>query len=224
MKVTLIETWGTEERIIESARMSTQGAFVSWEPYEKHPKGDQGLLEYLYKNDHRTPFEMCGATFEVEAPIFVIREFQRHRTLSFNEASARYAPLPDQFYVPGIDRILRNSSGSNRQAGRADGAPQPDRDTAQSFQYDLRALYEAAYEKYQDYLAAGVPKELARCFLPVGIYSKMRVSGNLRNWLQFLSLRLDPGAQEEIRVCAQLIQAALRNKFPRTSALFAENS
>ena len=94
--------------------MSTSGGFVSWDPYPDHPKGDAGLLTYLYREGHHTPFEMCELLLEVQLPIFVMREFVRHRTLSFNELSARYTQMPNLHYVPPLDRMVQQSK-TNKQ-------------------------------------------------------------------------------------------------------------
>src|SRR5690606_14996334 len=99
----LIEPWGSDQRIIESARMSTDGAFRGWGTPDE--PGDEKLLKFLYENDHSTPFEMAGLTIEVQAPIFVFREWHRHRTQSYNELSARHTPLPDLYYMPSLERV-----------------------------------------------------------------------------------------------------------------------
>src|SRR6185503_21212421 len=113
--VKLIETWGSDERIIEAARMSTNKGFLGWGTEEK--PGDEKLLKYLYEHKHHTPFEMAGMIIEVQAPIFVFREWHRHRTQSYNELSARYTPLPDVNYVPSLERIStmdqKNKQASN---------------------------------------------------------------------------------------------------------------
>lgn len=220
----LVETWGSDERIIEAARMSTHGGFVSWEPYEGHPRGDQGLLDYLWRNNHATPFEMAGATFEVQAPIFVIREWHRHRVpFGYNEASARYAPLPDLNYVPDVDRMLMGGGHLTKQAGSV-GKAVLDESSAMLARDTIEMLYGQAERAYRDLLESGVPKELARCVLPVGRYSKMRATGNLRGWLAFLKLRAHPSAQYEIRVYAEAIAQFIAREFPRTWALYAASS
>lgn len=213
--VSLIETWGSDERIIESARMSTQKGFEGW------PQ-DERLLRYLYTHKHDSPFEFAGAVFEVQAPIFVFREWHRHRVFAVNEASARYAPLPAFDYEPTIDRLMANADGTNKQAGRVDWASQLTREEAVRFSRSLHKLYAMAQNLYDDALEAGVPKELARLVIPVGRYSRMRVSANLRNWMGFLRLRLDPAAQQEIRDYAEACRAALTEKFPRSMGLFNE--
>lgn len=184
--------------------------------------GDEKLLAFLWKNRHMTPFEMAGATFEVQAPIFVFREWHRHRTQSFNEMSARYAPLPDVNYVPTVERLMMNAGGTNKQAGTVAGSKELVEDAAGAFQANLRSQYMRCQREYEDALSVGVPKELARLVLPVGRYSRMRASANLRNWLQFLELREASNAQWEIRQYANAVHAILAEKFPRTMKLFEE--
>jgi thymidylate synthase (FAD) len=210
--VKLIETWGCDERIIEAARMSTNKGFQGWET-------DARLLAYLYANRHMTPFEMAGAVFEIEAPIFVFREWHRHRTQSYNELSARYTPLPDANYLPTLDRV-KQSSGSNKQAQGVSALAGDDQ--LQLWLDRLQILYSSIEAHYQDGLAMGVPKELARLPIPVGRYSRMRASANLRNWLQFLDLRTAENAQLEIREYAKAIATELSHAFPRTLHLFTE--
>jgi thymidylate synthase (FAD) len=214
--VTLVDSWGSDEDIIRGARMSTDKGFLGWGT-EDTP-GDEKLLRYLWTHKHLSPFEMGGATFEVMAPIFAFREWHRHRTMSYNEMSARYVPLSDVNYVPTVARLL-SSGGANKQAGST-GAVLDTRHAIE-VQEAIRDSYEAAERTYQAALAAGTPKELARLVLPVGRYSRMRASANLRNWLAFLTLRQDPSAQYEIRVYADAVCEMLTHVFPRTLALFS---
>lgn len=239
----LIEAWGSDERIIEAARMSTGKGFLGWEPgpcsecggsgHEANAmikcricggtgelKGDKKLLAYLWNNKHATPFEMAGMIVEVQAPIMVFREWHRHRTQSYNEMSARYVPLPDVNYIPTIHRLMVGAS-NNRQAAVAEGAPTLTEERARSEIIQLEADYHRAEDSYQRALAMGVPKELARLRLPVGRYSRMRASANLRNWLGFLTLRMAPAAQYEIRVYANAVGELVAERFPRTWELFA---
>lgn len=218
--IELVESWGSDESIIEAARTSVDGGFVSWEPYEGHPKGDMGLLNYLYTKKHTTPFEMGGVVIEVQAPIFVFREWHRHRTQSYNEMSARYTPLPDVNYIPTVERLMLNSK-TNKQAGTVKGAHELTEFEARSFQKLLSCQYNSQEELYQYALKTGVPKELARIHLPVGRYSKMRASANLLNWLKFLTLRMAPEAQWEIRQYANEVGKLVAERFPRTWELFA---
>ena len=234
----LVDVWGSDERIIESARMSTGKGFLGWGPttcqdcLKEHPQvackscggtgqkaGDEKLLRYLWENKHATPFEFGGLVIEVQAPIFVFREWHRHRTQSYNEMSARYTPLPDLNYIPTVERLLLNSK-TNKQAGTAAGAVELTEDKARLYQHQLGLMYDRQEGLYQDALKAGVPKELARIHLPVGRYSKMRASTCLRNWLAFCTLRMAPGAQHEIRVYADAVAALIGQHFPYTWDVF----
>ena len=222
--VRFIEDWGggvtrlPEAGIIEAARQSTQGSFRGW-------RRDAGLLSYLHKNKHSTPFEFAGMVLEIRAPIFVFREWHRHRTQSYNEMSARYAPLPDLAYLPTWQEVHRRSherDEKNKQAGVLDGAPAISESAASRFVENLRKTYEDFEFEYRGALAEGVPKELARCGMPVGRYSQMRAQANLRNWLAFLTLRLDPAAQWEIRQYAEAVLELVLERFPQTGRLFEE--
>jgi len=267
----LVETWGSDERIVEAARMSTGKGFLGWGPVactecsgvsfrsppdceECHGEGgrydtevqdqwyecrtcedlickkchglgrlpgDEKLLKFLWNHKHATPFEMAGMVIEVQAPIFVFREWHRHRTQSYNEMSARYVPLPDVNYVPSVERLLVNSK-TNKQAGTIAGAAELTPENAEDFRARLVFHYGAAQRLYEDALSFGVPKELARVHLPVGRYSRMRASANLRNWLAFLTLRMDAAAQWEIRQFANAVGELIAERFPRTWALFSE--
>lgn len=253
--VELIDSWGSDEGIIEAARMSTGKGFTGWGPKQCEcfrytvasgcglelpvynadclkckgngvAPGDEKLLKYLWDNRHATPFEMGGLTIEVQAPIFVFREWHRHRTQSYNEMSARYVPLPDVNYIPSVDRLLMGG-GSNKQAGGTGATLTNNAETgfpALCFQIDLNTRYFEAEACYQRALAAGVPKELARLILPVGRYSRMRASANLRNWLAFLTLRMAPNAQWEIRQYANIVSDFVKSCFPRTHDLFVGGS
>jgi len=215
--VQLVESWGSDERIVEAARMSTAKGFQGWGTPE-HP-GDEKLLRYLYEHKHATPFEMAGLVLEIKAPIFVFREWHRHRTQSYNEMSARYVPLPNENYIPSVERLMMQG-GANKQAAGT-GATLEARD-AEWFQDALVTAYGRSQVLYEEALKIGVPKELARLILPVGRYSRMRASANLRNWLAFLTLRMAPDAQWEIRQFANAVGEFVAQKFPKTWALFVE--
>ena len=215
--VVLIEAWGSDERIVEAARMSTGKGFNGWGTPDI--PGDEKLLQYLYNHKHATPFEMAGMVIEVKAPIFVFREWHRHRTQSYNEMSARYIPLPDENYLPTVEAIVeRSGMNANKQAS---GLRQCHEPQAKAWLAELAALYEQAQHVYASGIVYGVPKELARLPVPVARYSRMRASANLRNWLAFLTLRMAPNAQWEIRQYANAVGDLIAENFPRTWALFA---
>lgn len=216
--IRLVEAWGKgdaavdEAGIIEAARQSTQGSFRGWEK-------DEALLKYLYKNRHDSPFEFAGMVVEVQAPIFIFREWHRHRTQSYNEMSARYTPLPDLNYLPTVDRLLVGV-GDNKQAQSAGVTITPS--PAAAFIEELDQFYVDAEKLYQRGLSFGVPKEIARFCLPAGRYSRMRASANLRNWLAFLTLRMAPNAQWEIQQYANALDKLVAACFPRVHELFTE--
>lgn len=235
--VELIESWGSDERIIEAARMSTGKGFLGWgdkehfercqnygptltkkcEVCERAP-GDEKLLKYLWDHKHATPFEMAGLVLEIKAPIFVFREWHRHRTQSYNEMSARYIPLPDENYYPTPERIIEGAQKSgNRQAEGTQPLLIP---AIQDWLDALRLAYTSVENLYQTGLSLGIPKEVARIIVPVGRYSRMRASANLRNWLAFLTLRMHPTAQWEIQQYANAVGEAVKEKFPKTWELF----
>ena len=216
--VKLIEIYGSDERIVEAARMSTNKGFLGWGTLEK--PGDEKLLKYLYEHKHMTPFEMAGMIIEIQAPIFVFREWHRHRTQSYNELSARYTPLPNLNYIPTIERIMINAGTSNKQAGTIKDAEVLNEHEARDFQEKTMTIYNNLEYLYQEFLKKGIPKELARIILPVGRYSRMRASANLRNWLAFLTLRIAKEAQWEIRQYANVVGQLISENFPRTWELF----
>ena len=216
--VELVETWGSDERIIEAARMSTQKGFEGWGPKEDGSAGDEKLLAYLYNHKHMTPFEMGGLIVEVQAPIFVFREWHRHRTQSYNEMSARYVSLPEEFYVPSDERMAKGAVSKVNKQGSEDGLADYVAGVAQQ---SIRDASEAAFATYRDLLERGVARELARLVLPVNTYSRMRASANLRNWLAFLTLRAAPNAQWEIQQYAHAVGQMVAERFPRTWELFS---
>jgi thymidylate synthase (FAD) len=203
-----------EVGIIEAARQSTQGSFRGWDQ-------DAKLLRYLYGHRHATPFEFAGMVIEVQAPIFVFREWHRHRTQSYNEMSARYAPLPDLYYVPTLERVMQTQP-ANRQSASADGTTLTEETAGFFITRHLQQVYALAEEVYQASLSAGIPKEIARLVMPVGHYSRMRASANLRNWLGFMTLRMDPAAQWEIRQFANAVAKIVEQRFPQTYRLFID--
>lgn len=250
--IKLVEGWGSDERIIEAARMSTDKGFLGWgtytcpvclnvtderedavghgsleycaqcsrtAPYD-YKIGDEKLLEYLYTHKHDTPFEFAGLVVEVQAPIFVFREWHRHRTQSYNEMSARYTPLPDVNYAPTLDRLMLNAGGTNKQAGTIAAADALSHENALQWLERLDRTYADLEDFYRWGLQIGVPKELARVALPVGRYSRMRASMNLRNALAFLTLRSSTYAQWEIRQFADALGEIIAELFPRTWALY----
>lgn len=238
----LVETWGSDERIVESARMSTDGAFRGWGPFacvcsfrsdspgphtdcpkckgEGTVPGDEKLLRFMYENAHASPFEFAGMSVEFQVPIFIIRQIHRHRAAGYSELSARYTEMPDLFWLPPASEI-RRQGGSNKQGSLTDGSAEWARVSADVVSL-LARTYEGNRRVYEELLALGVAKEQARAVLPVAQFTRCRMTSNLRMVLHFLGLRLDAHAQPEIRQLAEAIAGFARSAFPRTLALFDE--
>lgn len=222
----MINVWGSDQEIIEAARMSTNKGFLGWGTPGK--PGDEKLLRYLYTNKHMTPFEMGGLTIEVKAPLMVFREWHRHRTQSYNEMSARYVPLPNENYLPTFERVMDGvvaaRSTKNKQAGAGEYlqavSVEQDAENVRNWMDDTNEMYHSIQDLYERGLRLGIPKELARLVIPVGRYSAMRASANLRNWLGFLALRMPDSAQWEIRQYANAVGELVCELFPRTWELF----
>jgi thymidylate synthase (FAD) len=187
--VRLIDHMGGDLSVVRAARNSYDAAWRAG----VDEKSDAKLINYLWSHHHTTPFEAVTFTFEVKAPIFVFRQWHRHRTWSYNEVSARYTELPEEYYVPKPEHVGYQSK-TNKQ-GR-DLTEQRDA-TVPSI---IEASCAAAFEKYLVLLSMDVPREIARLVLPVGTYSKMFGTVNLLNLFRFMTLRSDAHAQYEIRV------------------------
>lgn len=210
--VRLIDHMGDDLSIVRNARVSYDAAWRAGE----NKGGDKKLIEYLYKNGHNTPFEAVTLTFEVKAPIFVFRQWHRHRTQSFNELSARYKELPEEFYIPEADQITTQST-DNKQM-RTDKQNK----FAESMRQLMRSQNKEAFEVYKILLKDDCPRELARSVLPLGTYSHMFATMNLHNLFRFLGERLHPHAQYEIRVYAEAILEMIRPIAPVAVAAFED--
>lgn len=207
--VRLVDHMGSDLSIARVARVSYDAAWRAGED----EGSDARLIRYLWKNKHTSPFEAVEFQFEVKAPIFVFRQWHRHRTWSFNELSARYRELPEEFYVPKPSDIGQQSA-SSKQARDQVELSSTDFEARQADSRLIRLACERAFETYRELLAHGVPRELARSVLPVATYSVMFAKIDLRNLLHFLDLRLHPHAQYEIRVYAEAMRDIVREIVP----------
>ncbi|MDX9911264.1 MAG: FAD-dependent thymidylate synthase [Phycisphaerales bacterium] len=199
-----------------------QAARVSYGEGTKKVNEDRGLIRYLLRHRHTTPFEMLEFKFHVAMPVFVARQWIRHRTANVNEYSARYSIVPDRFYRPAPDAV-RKQSVSNRQGGEEPldlGDPAQAR-TAEQF-LSLLSDAEGLYARYAALLEEGVTRELARSVLPVSVYTEWYWKCDLHNILRFLSLRLDSHAQKEIRDYARAMYALLESIVPITMEAFRD--
>jgi thymidylate synthase (FAD) len=220
MTVKLIDSMGSDSSVAMAARVSTGGNSADVDPSK-----DAGLINYLMRDRHGSPFEHNAFTFFVEAPIFVFREFMRHRVASYNEESGRYKELSPVFYVTNEHRKLI-------QIGKP-GAYEFVEGTEDQKEFVKKSLElnsEESYGLYKDMLAQGVAREVARMCLPVNIYSSMYVTMNARALMNFLSLRvLSKGSaypsfpQREIEMVAELMEGIFAEKMPVTYACFIKN-
>jgi len=185
-----------------------QAARVSYGAGTKHVNEDRGLIRYLARHRHTTPFEMVEFKFHHVMPIFIARQWIRHRTANVNEYSARYSVVKDRFYRPSADNV-RKQSASNRQGGEEPIDPM----TAEEFLKHLEDV-ERAYGKYQQQIEKGVSRELARIALPVSVYTEWYWKCDLHNLFHFLSLRMDAHAQQEIRDYANAMFALIQPIVP----------
>lgn len=209
--VRLVDSMGNDLSVVRAARVSYDAAWRAGDD----EGSDTRLIRYLWKNKHTSPFEAVEFQFEVMAPIFVFRQWHRHRTWSYNELSARYRELSEMFYVPRPEDIGQQSI-SNKQM-RVEG----ERDEKSSEQ--IRHACEQSFEIYRELLAKGVPRELARGVLPLNTYSYMFAKTNLRNLLHFLDLRDHSHAQMEIRVYAEAIKRLAASVVPVCIRTWEEN-
>jgi len=178
---------------------------------------DAGLVRFLMRERHGTPFEHNFFRFHIKAPLFVTRELQRHRIGSFNERSGRYSELPDEFYVPAASAV-RTQVGK---PGAYTFEPLPD-DAAEEVRTGIESSYAESYGRYRELLDAGVAKEVARSVLPVGLYTEFYWSVNARSLMNFLSLRNAAAAQHEIRVYAEAAEQHFARAMPVTHGSFVD--
>ncbi len=208
--VVLVDYMGNDAAIVQAAR-------VSYGRGTRSVRDDRGLIRYLLRHRHTTPFEMVEFKFLVRLPIYVARQWIRHRTASVNEYSARYSIVPDEYDLPDPDAV-RQQSVTNRQ-GR--GEPLPP-EVVERFRSDLDRVARTAYAAYEKAIADGVARETARILLPVAYYTEWYWKTNLHNLFHFLALRLDAHAQEEIRAYAAEIAAVARAVAPVAMEAFEE--
>jgi len=200
-EVALIDHMGNDQSIVNSARISySKGA--------KKVSNDRDLIRYLMRHRHTSPLEHVEFQFYVKAPIFIFRQWHRHRTWAFSEISGRYSDLPEEFYVPEENKITKQSK-SNKQGGSEEIL-----EYARSIQQSFFNESSNDFSRYNSRLKSGMRKELARINLPLSTYSEMYAKVDLHNLFHFLSLRLDSHAQYEIRVYAEAIAELIKPIVP----------
>lgn len=227
MTVELVRSSAHDSDVVFAARVSTQGeqtldaAAAGVEAGDR----DRGLINFLMRDRHGSPFEHNSMTFYVQAPLFVFREFMRHRIASYNEESGRYRELRPVFYLPAPERNLVQQG----KPGAYDFVPGTPEQTAAAVS-EGRAVAEFAYAAYQRQLDAGIAREVARAVLPLSLYSSMYVTMNARSIMNFLSLRTKrPDAafpsfpQREIEMVAEKMEDLWKRLMPLTHAAFEGN-
>jgi thymidylate synthase (FAD) len=212
--IRVIDYMGDDAAIVQAAR-------VSYGAGTKHVQNDEGLIRYLMRHWHSTPFEMCEVKLHVKLPVFVARQWIRHRTANVNEYSARYSILDREFYIPAPEQLAAQSTVNNQ--GR--GEVLQGEEAARVLDL-LKSDANRAYDHYEAMLSQdgqqGLARELARMNLPANIYTQWYWKVDLHNLFHFLRLRADPHAQYEIRVYAEAIAACVRDWVPLAYAAFED--
>lgn len=213
MHVELIDYMGNDNSICQAARVSTGNDVAGY-------KESKGLLNYLWGEGHTSPFEHVTATFRVEVPIFIARQIMRHRTFSYNEISGRYSELEPKFWVPVGDRPLENKGSG----AHPDLQQHEDHDEKMDQVYlALTNISSRAVDSYNELVGGSVATEVARAVLPLNTYTSFYMTGNLKNFLDFIDKRIVQNAQEEVRDVAQYMAQALDNIVPVTMEVWKEN-
>lgn len=209
--VRLVDYMGGDERIVQSARVSYGAGTKSF-------RQDRGLIHYLIRNQHTSPFEQVQLTFHTKMPIFVARQWVRHRTARLNEISGRYSVMRDEFYLPSPETVCTQSE--NNKQGRGQALPA---DEANAIIESMAAAQMRLYSDYEQYLEQGVARELARANLPVSLYTEWYWQIDLHNLFHFLHLRMDAHAQYEIRVYAEAMAKCAKAVAPLAYEAFEEH-
>lgn len=210
--IRLVDYLGSDQRIVQSAR-------VSYGDGTKSYRQDQGLINYLLRNDHTSPFEQVVFTFHIKAPIFVARQWVRHRTARMNEISGRYSVMQDECYIPDDEHIAKQAE-DNKQGREKTPV---DSDEARMVREKLQESYDKAFEVYNELLDKGIAREISRINLPLSMYTEFYWQIDLHNLFHFLALRLDSHAQYEIRVYAEKMLEIVRAVCPMATQAFEKH-
>ena len=209
--VRLVDYMGSDDRIVQSAR-------VSYGKGTKTVRQDRGLINYLMRNRHSSPFEQVILTFHTKMPIFVARQWVRHRTARLNEISGRYSVMEDEFYVPRAGEI--SAQAVDNKQGRDEPLPP---DLVEHVQAQLVEGQLSSYQVYEALLDTGLARELARINLPLSLYTQWYWQVDLHNLFHFLELRLDTHAQYEIRAYAEVMLDMAEKVAPIATEAFREH-
>ena len=212
--IRVIDYMGDDSAIVQAAR-------VSYGAGTKHIQNDEGLIRYLMRHWHSTPFEMCEIKLHVKLPVFVARQWIRHRTANVNEYSARYSILDREFYIPEPDQLAAQSVVNNQGRGELLQGAEAAR-VLETLKHDASTMYDHYEEMLSQDGQQGLARELARMNLPMNIYTQWYWKVDLHNLFHFLRLRADPHAQYEIRVYADAIAACVKDWLPLAFAAFED--
>ncbi len=210
--IRLVDYLGDDSRIVQSAR-------VSYGEGTKSYREDKGLIDYLLRNDHTSPFEQVSFTFHIKMPIVVARQWIRHRTAKVNEISGRYSVMASEFYVPAAEDIALQSD-DNKQGRQNEPVSA---ELAKDIQDIISAEQERVYETYTKLLDMGLAREIARINLPLSLYTEWYWTMDLHNLFHFLRLRMDAHAQKEIRVYAEAIFGIVKKITPMAAEAFEKH-
>lgn len=210
IKAYYVDHMGDDLRVVNAARISFN------KKKDKFNKKDEKLTNYLAKHKHLTPFEHCILSVEIHCPLYIRSQIHRHRTFSYNEQSRRYTAENIEFYEPVIYRKQHDKS---KQCSDGDLS---DKENTIA-QVKTQFIHNKCLSTYNELLDLGVSRELARGILPQNLMTKFLMTGNLRNWIHFLKLRLDEHAQEEVQWLAQDIEKIIKDKFEISGKVLMEN-
>jgi thymidylate synthase (FAD) len=207
MSARLVDSMGGDSAIVQAAR-------VSYGAGTKSVSDDRALIRYLMRHKHTTPFEMVEFKFHIRAPIFVARQWLRHRTASVNELSARYSIVPEEYFLPDELRAQSTSRGQ--------GGEEPFGEGSDNLILKQKSSCDLAFHTYEEMICKGVSRELARCHLPQSTFTEFYWKINLHNLLHFLALRIDDHAQKEIRDLAKQVYELVKPIVPMTCEAFED--
>lgn len=211
--IRLVDYYGSDSRIVQSAR-------VSYGEGTKSTREDKALIDYLWKNEHTSPFEQVVFTFHCKLPIFVARQWIRHRTARVNEVSGRYSIMKNEFYTP-TESAISFQSKDNKQGRSTDEVPHALRKKVLD---TINSIHNETYNKYETMVEDGIARELARISLPLSLYTEWYWQIDLKNLLHFLKLRLDAHAQYEIREYAKVMGDVVKRTCPLVWESFEEHT
>jgi thymidylate synthase (FAD) len=213
--IKIVDLMGNDNAVVQAAR-------VSYGDGTKTQREDEALIKYLIKHQHTSPFEMCEIKLHIKLPIFIARQWIRHRTANVNEISARYSVLPEEFYIPEIENI-KPQAQNNKQGRNGELETEKAKEIQEKITQHSKSSYNFYAELLGDDENQGIARELARMSLPVNMYTEWYWKIDLHNLMHFVKLRIHPHAQYEIRVYAETLLEIIKEWCPFTYNAFVEH-